>query len=97
MQKDQSELLIALIPHIIRRPEITAENLKGIAVGNQTVVKLSYGPRASDQPAPQTQPPAAEATPPAPAPAVVANPPDSLTNGMRVAVESASTTTQKGS
>jgi len=29
--------------------------------------------------------------------AVVANPPDSLTNGMRVAVESASTTTQKGS
>ena len=28
---------------------------------------------------------------------VVANPPDSLTNGMRVAVESASTTTQKGS
>jgi multidrug efflux pump subunit AcrA (membrane-fusion protein) len=29
--------------------------------------------------------------------AVVANPPDSLTNGMRVSVEAASTTTQKGS
>ena len=29
--------------------------------------------------------------------AVVANPPDSLTNGMRVSVETASTTTQKGS
>ncbi len=27
--------MIALIPHIVRRPEYTAENLRGIAVGNQ--------------------------------------------------------------
>jgi general secretion pathway protein D len=61
--QDQSELLIALVPHIIRRPEITAENLKGIAVGNQTVVKLSYKPRPAEQTGQQAQPPAAEAVP----------------------------------
>ena len=35
--------MIALIPHIVRRRRVTAENLRGIAVGNQPVVKLNYG------------------------------------------------------
>jgi general secretion pathway protein D len=85
VEKDTSELLIALVPHIIRRPEITAENRRGIEVGNQTVVKLRYGPRnepqektpqaEAPQPAPVEQPKPATATaPPAPAPAP-ANPP----------------------
>ena len=44
--RDRQELMIALIPHIVRRPEYTAENLRGIAVGNQQAVhpgKLGFG------------------------------------------------------
>ncbi|MCL5743104.1 MAG: cohesin domain-containing protein [Acidobacteria bacterium] len=60
--KDRSELMIALIPHIVRKPEYSRENLRGIAVGNSTVVKLNYGPET----APAT--PAAPAAPQTPAP-----------------------------
>jgi general secretion pathway protein D len=77
VEKDTSELLIALVPHIIRRPEITAQNRQGIEVGNQTVVKLHYGPR----PEPQEKTPQAEAPQPAPAeqptPATATAPPTS--------------------
>ncbi len=47
-QVDQSaqELLIALIPHIVRRPDYTEEEMRAIAVGNATVVKLNYAPPA---------------------------------------------------
>ena len=72
--KSQSELLIALIPHIVRRPEITEDNLKAIAVGNATVVKINYAPKRAPVEAgtPQpTQQPAAAPTPVAPAPASV--------------------------
>ncbi|MEO8372483.1 MAG: hypothetical protein ABI806_25070, partial [Candidatus Solibacter sp.] len=43
IDRQRQELMIALIPHIVRRPEYTAENLRGIAVGNQQSVHLSYG------------------------------------------------------
>ncbi|MEO8595526.1 MAG: cohesin domain-containing protein [Candidatus Solibacter sp.] len=43
VDRQRQELMIALIPHIVRRPEYTAENLRGIAVGNQQSVKLNYG------------------------------------------------------
>ena len=75
VQKDSSELVIALVPHIVRRPEITAENQREIAVGNQTVVKLNYAPRTPPQEQPPTQPgqqpspPAQPAQPPTAAPA----------------------------
>jgi general secretion pathway protein D len=85
LEKDSSELVIALVPHIIRRPEITAENRKGIAVGNQTVVKLSYGARPDQQQQAEAPPVAPAPTAPAPAqptptgavvaPAAPANPP----------------------
>jgi general secretion pathway protein D len=66
IEKDTSELLIALVPHIVRKPEITAENLKPVAVGSQTVVSLRHAPRPELlQPAPQGGQPAA-ATPTAP-------------------------------
>jgi general secretion pathway protein D len=42
--KSSQELLIALIPHIVRRPNYTEEELRAIAVGNSTVVKLNYAP-----------------------------------------------------
>ncbi len=64
------ELMIALIPHIVRRPEITAENLRGIAVGNQQSIKLSYAPPEAEavtpQPGAKTASPAAAQNPAAP-------------------------------
>ena len=44
----RSELMIVLIPHVIRRPEITPENLRAIAVGNFTTVKVNYAPKPAE-------------------------------------------------
>jgi general secretion pathway protein D len=57
----RTELMIALIPHVVRRPGITAEDLRGIGVGNATTIKLNFGPRASEE---QAAPPSAQAAPP---------------------------------
>lgn len=71
-EKIETELVIALVPHIVRSPEITPSNLKGIAAGNDSTVKLSYSPRSEEKPpspgAP-AQPPSStptQAPPPAP-------------------------------
>ena len=65
---NRDEIMIALIPHVIRKPEITAENLRGIAVGNATSIKLSYAqtkpdeaaaPKAGRGPEPRASAPAA--------------------------------------
>ena len=67
--RDRQELMIALIPHVVRRPEYTAENLRGIAVGNQQSVHLSYGRQAgAPAPAPKKE------NPPATNPPAAANP-----------------------
>jgi general secretion pathway protein D len=50
VDRERQELMIALIPHIVRRPEYTAENLRGIAVGNQASVHLTYGRRPDSTP-----------------------------------------------
>jgi general secretion pathway protein D len=65
-EKDRQELMIALIPHIVRTPDYSPENLRGIYAGSDQVVKLSYAPRPED--VPPTTPPAAPAPSPAPAP-----------------------------
>ncbi|MDP9170500.1 MAG: hypothetical protein M3N54_07785, partial [Acidobacteriota bacterium] len=41
--KDQTELVIAIIPHIVRGPDITEANLRGVASGNSTQIKVGYG------------------------------------------------------
>jgi general secretion pathway protein D len=66
VDRERQELMIALIPHVVRRPEYTAENLRGIAVGNQQSVHLSYGRQPGSAPvvAPKKENPPA-ATPPA--------------------------------
>jgi general secretion pathway protein D len=75
---NRSELMIVLIPHVIRRPEITPENLRAIAVGNFTTVKVNYAPKpvepgSGGTPAgPATAPPAT--APPATAPPATAPP-----------------------
>jgi general secretion pathway protein D len=64
--KDESELVIALIPHIVRAPNITDVNMRTIGTGNQTVVKLNYAP---EKPGETAQPPATAPQQPAPQPA----------------------------
>jgi general secretion pathway protein D len=46
--KQKEELMIALIPHIIRKPDITGLDLRGIAAGTDQTVKLSYAPRVEE-------------------------------------------------
>jgi general secretion pathway protein D len=55
--KSKSELLIALIPHIVRTPGYTEENMRGIYVGNDATVKLIRAPE------PENPPPAPPANP----------------------------------
>src|ERR1022692_330403 len=66
VDRERQELMIALIPHVVRRPEYTAENLRGIAVGNQQSVHLNYGRQPGSAPAaaPKKESPTA-ANPPA--------------------------------
>ncbi len=60
VEKDRGELLIALIPHVIRAPEFTDVNLRAVAAGNDQNVKLNYRPPDAELP------PAPVATPAAP-------------------------------
>jgi general secretion pathway protein D len=71
IQDNKSELVIALIPHIVRGPDVTESNLKAIAAGNATQIKVGYAtPKAAPVAPPVTGvPPAAGLTgPPATAP-----------------------------
>ena len=72
----RSELMIALVPHIVRRPVFSAENLRTIDVGTLNAIHLSYAPKADEE----ASPPAGQAileasTVLTPAPAQVAAPP----------------------
>jgi general secretion pathway protein D len=49
--KQKEQLMIALIPHIVRRPDITGLDMKTIAAGTDATVKLSYAPRVEEAPA----------------------------------------------
>ena len=60
--KSRSELLVAIIPHIVRKPDIDGLDLRGIAVGQDQSLKLRYAAQIEETPA-------ATATPAAPAPA----------------------------
>jgi general secretion pathway protein D len=79
VNKSAQELLIALIPHIVRRPDYTEEEVRTIAVGNATVVKLNYAPEAQTdgEPAPKGPTPPSAGTPgnPMPAPPASSAPP----------------------
>jgi general secretion pathway protein D len=75
-----SELLFVLIPHVVRAPEITETNMRGVASGSDTVVRLNYAPKrpptpavgaAAPVPTPVTPSPTA---PPATAPPMTAPP-----------------------
>ena len=84
VEKQRSELLIALVPHIVRSPEISANNLRGILSGNDQTVKLNttrrdeLGAGASTRPAPSSPGPISAIDTPA-APAVKTDVPVSTT------------------
>ncbi len=80
--RTENELLIVLVPHLVRAPELTDLNLRGVNTGTDATVKLSYQTRdekagAAAPPPPPTPNP----TPPAPSPfpIVVPRPPASST------------------
>ena len=67
-EKSESELLIALIPRIVRAPDLDDLNFKGIAVGGGDTVRLTYAPRRAAAGTPPAAPGAA--APAATAPAI---------------------------
>ena len=89
IERSQGELLIAIVPHIVRVPEISELNTRGIAAGSDAVVKVGYPmppededakPADSAKPAATNAPqaiPGLAAVPmiPAPEPAAAAPPP----------------------
>jgi general secretion pathway protein D len=66
--KSRSELLVAIIPHIVRKPDIDGLDLRGIAAGQDQALKLRYAARVEEGPAVTAIP----AAPGAAAPAVTA-------------------------
>lgn len=83
-EKNKTELVIALVPHIVRGPEITAANLRGVSSGSSAQIKVTYDPAklagsaaatAPSAPAPSVGPLPATAPVTVPGPIVNAMPP----------------------
>ncbi|MBA3972803.1 MAG: hypothetical protein C0504_01140 [Candidatus Solibacter sp.] len=57
VEANDADLLVVLVPHIVRAPEISPENLRGVATGTDTIFKVKYRSReeAAD-PAPTPAP-----------------------------------------
>ncbi|MDZ4803086.1 MAG: cohesin domain-containing protein [Bryobacteraceae bacterium] len=87
IDKPRGELLMVLIPHIIRAPDYSESNLRGVSAGNDQNVKLNYSPRPEPAPmqvapapntaapntaVPPAQPQAITPVTPSPAPAATA-------------------------
>lgn len=66
---NKSELLLVMVPRIVRAPDINEVNLRTIATGNDQFVKLNYAPRATANPPAAATTPAPGTTPAVPAPA----------------------------
>jgi general secretion pathway protein D len=75
VDRTRGELLIALVPHIVRTPDYTAENLRGIYAGTDQVVKLNYAPKQGETPLVASPSPVGGPAIPAPAPAPAPVPP----------------------
>jgi general secretion pathway protein D len=67
---ERDDLMIVLVPHIVRQPDLGPGNLRGIAVGNQTAIKLSYAPKPGDVVSGAKAAASLESTKPATAPAM---------------------------
>jgi general secretion pathway protein D len=49
IDRKKSDLMIAIIPHVVRRPDLTQDNLRGVASGTMNGVKVSYAPVEKQQ------------------------------------------------
>jgi general secretion pathway protein D len=65
-----SELLIALVPRVVRTPELDDLSYKGIASGNLNTVRLNFAPKPATSAAPETVKPPEPQTPPTVIPVV---------------------------
>ncbi len=79
-QRDQTEIVVMLTPHIVRMPHITAENLQGYYIGTEANTKLRVPGSINPPTLPKTPPagsaPAAPTTPARPLPpGVILGPP----------------------
>jgi len=72
---NRDELMIVVIPHVIRQPAMTAENLRTVAVGTTTVTHLSRAPRPQESPVAPTPSVADMQPPPPPGPVAPATVP----------------------
>jgi general secretion pathway protein D len=45
VDRTNGELLIALVPHVVRAPDYVDSNLRGVAAGNDQTLKLNFAPR----------------------------------------------------
>jgi general secretion pathway protein D len=85
--KADTELLITMVPHIVRAPDITDADLREIATGNANAYKLNYAAQKSAPgPAPQGQVFTPSITGPAPAAPPATAPPIPLVNPVPTAV-----------
>ena len=65
-ERDRGDLMIALVPHIVRTPDYTPENLRGVFAGTDAQLRLMYNPREATGSAPaDTNAPAPLGAPPA--------------------------------
>ncbi|MFB3778697.1 MAG: cohesin domain-containing protein [Bryobacteraceae bacterium] len=95
--RNDSELLIALVPRVVRTPELDDLSYKGIASGNLNIVRLNYTPRESGAAQPEAAKPSAappaQPVVPAPAPAEPAKP---VAGAARVVLSPEKVETQPG-
>ncbi|MBI3664934.1 MAG: hypothetical protein HY236_01705 [Acidobacteria bacterium] len=73
LEKSENEILIVLVPHVVRVPDLTDVNMRGISAGTDQQVKLSFTQPRDDHPAlpnPESAPPPATPAQPPAAPAV---------------------------
>lgn len=54
IENADSDLLVALVPHIVRSPDIRPENLRGVASGTDQQYKVNYAPRPEAEKQPET-------------------------------------------
>jgi general secretion pathway protein D len=67
LDRARGELLVVLVPHIVRAPDYSETNLRGVSAGNDANVKLNYSPRPEPTPAPPAGAAPAGAAPTVPA------------------------------
>lgn len=105
IERSQSELLIALVPHVVRTPGIGDLNLRSVAAGTDTTVRLSFAPREAPaeeaRPAPKpeaapAQPPGVGPAPAAPLPQLAQPQPAPVASSVRLSVKPAEITVQQG-